>query len=486
MSTPDSSLDELGDGLLANEAVSSARERPLEAVVADTGDGVGADDADGAADGADEAAGAPARAEGEGMSDAALYVMTINVVVGSGIVGLPFAFHSAGVLLALCFVAGWTSVYVLTLGWLLLALRRAGGDADWIGLVKAFLGRKGEALAAVTVLLMTYGLLWSYASMFSATATLLLSGAFGVGGPECDVYAPHPSQPCVRANRLVSLAFGGLMFPLSLVPLARQQRAQGALTLYRFGAVALMLGTVLGAALGARGDGGGARRALGALGARALRERRWSDGLGIAFSTISISQICHLQTPALVRASAAPERAHVVMGCALLTTGALSAAVGALALYFGERTEQLGTLNWKGYDGVGFDGGAAPPAWAVLARDAVLLLPVLAAASSFPLSAIVLATNLQYVAERRLRAARGGREAGVALWRLLAVAPPCVLSACFHRLSVVFDLTGLFRCSARHPRAHTARARPPADDPFQIGQNRSGRGGLHCTPVAPG
>jgi len=534
MSAVGSVQGDLGDGLLANEAVSSAREQPLASVVADDGVGANVDVGGGTGGGS----GAPST---EGVSDTSLYILTVNAVVGSGIVGLPFAFHEAGVVLSLCFLVAWTGVYIVTLGWLLLALQRAGGDVDWIGLVRAFLGWRGEIVASVTVLLFTYGLLWSYASMFSATATLLLTAATGWARPNdgsdsgdgtdgCDIYA-DPSDACVRANQIVALGFGALMLPLSLVSLAGQQRAQAGFTAYRFLAVALMLfsvvlvalapehapvdategsrrklgdalhrvaraasrARVLGGGGGIGGGVGGAGSGHGGGGGGGGGGRRWFDGLGIAFSTVSISQMCHLQAPALCRAAAVPERAHLVMSCALLTTGVLSAAVGCLALYFGDATEQLATLNWKAFNGAAFDsdaGGKEPPTWAVAVRTLVLLFPVIAAASAFPLSAIVLANNLREACELPLSAAltharavlgraparrgveevgaeseveaedgEGGGGAGIAaasqhdvlgcagsvvLWRALAVGPPVLLTALFHKLALVFDISGLF------------------------------------------
>lgn len=459
----DGSRDYLGDGLLANEAAAASREQPLPSVIADDAPALLA---------------APSAGErGAGVSDAVLFLLTVNVVIGSGIVGLPYAFNSAGLVVSLVSMVGWTAVYVVTLSWLLAALGRVGGELDWIGLVREFLGRKGELGATATVLLFTYGLLWSYAAMFSATASLLTTAALG-WERECDIYN-EPSDACVRANQLAALAFGAAMLPLSMVDIEGSGSLQAVFTAYRFVAVAAILTTVGVAALVGADAGGAAvpvaaaaRRALSASAVAAAARRgarlgggvdgaHWYDGLGIAFSTISTSQICHLQAPSLVRAAREPDRALRTLALALATTGALNAAVGVTGAFFGERTEQLATLNWKAYDGHGFDAPAGAPcaAWAVGVRMLVLAFPLLASASSFPISAVVLATNLNEVAPARVRARLSPAGLKVA-GRLIAVLPPVLLTMAEHQLSVVFDVTGLCRCVVRGRAALRARAPP--------------------------
>lgn len=458
----DGSTDFLGDGLLANEAAAASREQPLPSVVAD--------------DAPPEIAPGASGSERGGVSDLVLFLLTVNVVIGSGIVGLPYAFNSAGLITSLVSMVGWTAIYVVTLSWLLAALGRAGGDLDWIGLVREFLGSKGEAGATITVLFFTYGLLWSYAAMFSATASLLLTSALG-WEQECDIYN-NPSDDCIRANQLGALVFGVAMLPLSMVDIEGSGSLQAVFTAYRFVAVAVILSTVGAAAFaaaGGSGDGGGgsepapaaaaANRMLAASaaataarhGTRVLGQAgaHWYEGLGIAFSTISTSQICHLQAPSLVRAARAPERALRTLALALVTTGALNAAVGVTGLFFADETEQLATLNWKAYDGRSFHGssdggGSEPPAWAVGVRLVVLAFPLVASASSFPISAVVLATNLHEIAPARLRASLSPTALKLAC-RLVAVLPPVGLTMALHKLSVVFDVTGVCRCAPRPP-----------------------------------
>jgi len=240
-----------------------------------------------------------------------------------------------------------------------------------------------------------------------------------------------------------------------------------------------------------------ARRAAAAVASGA--PPRWLDGLGIAFSTIATSQICHLQAPSLVAATRDPDEAPRVLALALLTTGVLNAGVGVTALYFAGDTEELATLNWKAYDGTSFDGsggggadaGEAVPAWALAGRLVVLLLPVVCAASSFPISAVVLSNNIaetlglattSSAAAASSTAAgtvasghpqpdaqeggadasglegggvggaglrRGGtcgpcRHAGSRLaCRMLAVLPPIGLTILVHDLSIAYDVTGI-------------------------------------------
>jgi hypothetical protein len=269
----------------------------------------------------------------------------------------------------------------------------------------------------------------------------------------------------VAANQVAALLFGAAMLPLSFVDIEGSGSLQAVFTAYRFAAVAIILGTV-GCAL-ATGGAAGPAAALAArmvsastAAAAAGHGRRlaasavsgggaWYQGLGIAFSTISTSQICHLQAPSLVRAAREPAGALRVLGLALVTTAVLNASVGLTGLFFGEATEELATLNWKQYDGAGFGGGAGAaraPGWAVGLRIAVLAFPLLASASSFPISAVVLARNLHEIAPAaaRDRLSPNGLRVGC---RLVAVLPPVVLTMLLHKLSVVFDVTGLCRCA---------------------------------------
>ncbi|KAJ1616596.1 hypothetical protein T492DRAFT_895167, partial [Pavlovales sp. CCMP2436] len=96
MSSRESSREFLGDGLLDNEAPSATRELP--AVVADDDAPVLLATSSGPGGAADRGAG--------GVSDTVLFLLTVNVVIGSGIVGLPFAFNQAGLITSLLSMLG--------------------------------------------------------------------------------------------------------------------------------------------------------------------------------------------------------------------------------------------------------------------------------------------------------------------------------------------------------------------------------------------
>jgi len=155
------------------------------------------------------------------------------------------------------------------------------------------------------------------------------------------------------------------------------------------------------------------------------------EGLPTMLPTTIYSLIFHYSIPTL----AEPMRDKKMVGSAfsmsvLVTVVAywlISVAAGA---YFGGDTMPAVSLNWASYR----PAGAFAPFGAVV-RNFVVFFPALSLVSSYPLLAITLSNNMEAVSTLELP-----RSA----WRVLAAAPPVVISVFVTDLTTVTAVAGLF------------------------------------------
>ena len=235
------------------------------------------------------------------------YAVTVNYIVGAGVLGLPNAFFQAGIALTWITICFFFFFSVLGCWWVVESLSRAHGVLDYTAAVAAadtspapsstpdamavamdaskdaqsadgsatlapapaprrepelvlqinsarhvtfftmcelFSGNVLKIICDLLIILYCYGTLWAYVATFSSSlAALIFKYAVG-GGQVCDIYVEDPSIECQGTYWGCIALFALLAIPLTLIGISEQQGLQLFLTFYRFLVFALMIITV--------------------------------------------------------------------------------------------------------------------------------------------------------------------------------------------------------------------------------------------------
>ena len=135
------------------------------------------------------------------LSPMSTYLITMNIIVGSGCLGLPYTFRHGGILVSVGLFLLFTIINTITMGFLLESMARAdaltrsgydrvGTDAvvpriqhdqtfEFVRLAEVLLGTAGKRFTECVFGLYMYALLWSYCAMFALSLSEL-SGHFGL------------------------------------------------------------------------------------------------------------------------------------------------------------------------------------------------------------------------------------------------------------------------------------------------------------------
>uniref|UniRef100_A0A7S4FB15 Amino acid transporter transmembrane domain-containing protein n=1 Tax=Chrysotila carterae TaxID=13221 RepID=A0A7S4FB15_CHRCT len=157
------------------------------------------------------------------------------------------------------------------------------------------------------------------------------------------------------------------------------------------------------------------------------------DGMGRALATLVFSQLVQQSIPKLAHDAIRPELTAKILLTAVFTTCFLYTALGASAAFlFRQDTEKVITLNWLGYTA----GFKDPPWWVHTIARWVSLLPLFTTTSAYPLFNATLAANL-------LEALPPGILHKRWLTGLLCAVPPIFCTAFISDTSLIFGLAGL-------------------------------------------
>ncbi|GMI04281.1 hypothetical protein TrRE_jg5018 [Triparma retinervis] len=404
-----------------------------------------------------------------GFSPFVALCFTINYVMGTGFLTLPWAFLNAGLILSILTMFFTGVISDVSKDWVLNAMARAqaiddvrrsdnkGGpesrllpppaDEDGslpvvshrkfeiISLCEMFLPPPGPLLYTAAFSLYMYGTLWAYATVFgSAMVSALPLGT-------SDDYL------------IYILIFAGITVPLTCMELKEQVKVQVALSACRMLLVAVILATVLAAWNRGEGQFDGID---GPLHIPMVDKGGFYKLLPIAV----YANIYHHSIPGLShpvedkRALGKIFRAvFLVMGVCYVSLG------GVVGWYFGPSLNSPGksSCNLMWHDYLGGDGscvkncqeGSADKVWtgrawwATAAAFYAVLFPALDVLSAFPLNGITLGNCLlvRYHGEGA-RAVEGVRSK-VVPWRVLASLPSIVGAAFVRDLSTITDYTGV-------------------------------------------
>jgi len=415
---------------------------------------------------------------------------TLNYVVGSGFLTLPWAFQKTGPLLGVLILAVFSYFSIIAVCFILEASDRAvkldqalhadgielrrkvgtkgyesinstadehsGGTAlvmsddsvhnesfskkdstaparriEMTELCGLFMGKTAKQTFSYLIGIYMYGTLWAYCTVFANAFSTQLP--FGEGLEE--------------VSYLSYLAlFALLVIPLSLMELSEQIYVQVTLTIFRAVMLSVMIITTGSAYFrGGYDFGEESNEAFDVKGGG-----NGTDIYDVNFGNVYLflpiaayAYIFHHSVPALADPVEDKKSLTKMFAIALVISFVAYALLGVVvALYFGDKVDSSSNLNWREYQGPRTSDGSIP--WyASLVAFFVVLFPALDVASAYPLNAFTLGNNLMsafygdemYIHEKS--------EAKVRTFRLLAAAPP-FLGACLVRdLSNITSFTGL-------------------------------------------
>lgn len=365
-----------------------------------------------------------------GYSLQALYYLTINYILGVGVLGQPAAFARAGFLLCGGILSTVTLFSYMTVMWVaetgeryhrqcqqesakkqqqqqstmseatpLLTTRPSGESHErpderqhWdryevVDLVGHYLGPGHQILYQASLMALMYIGLLAYSQVFCSAVTELF-------------WDP------TRIEGLPQLVFGLMVVPLSCVELDEQISVQSIMAAVRFLAIFIMVfGSVLALLLDDSNtnhhqEEGPPFWAPPQREGCQMSYTACVSGFGVAFSTSLFSQLFQHSVPGLLRPLRDQPSKHTqvpkTLGASLLTTLCLYLLLGtAAASFFGASTRSSVNLNFANFT-MGLDDSA--PFWLLaavkVASSIVVIFPALDTISVFPLIANTLGNNL--------------------------------------------------------------------------------------------
>eukprot|EP00727_Mastigamoeba_balamuthi_P002179 m51a1_g11959 hypothetical protein (490) ;mRNA; r:792189-793988 len=384
------------------------------------------------------------------------FAVTINYIIGAGVLGLPYAFYRAGIPLTLLTLLFFFCFTVIGCWWVIEVLARAHGvvtaaDSCFahnranpprhrIGRViysytetcELFGGPVAKWFCQLVLILYSVGCMWAFTATFASSLASVIF-TYAVETEECNIYTAHSIDCDFTYYGCIAL-FALITIPLTLMDIAEQQSLQVALTIYRFVVFGIIAITV---AVGLATHG------PQHPGASDLLDLKWS-GFGLMFPSAAFALNVHYNLPDALTPTKNKSHLKWIAMAAQLVSLLFYVLVGALCAVFFNPPLPLLTLNWAGY--TGRDGGWGPGDahwWAVAVRLLIILLPVVDLANVYPLVAITIGGNFEAALPKSLRAWLGPRPTRVCC-RLASAVPPMILASVFGRLDTIFTITGLF------------------------------------------
>lgn len=236
-----------------------------------------------------------------------------NVIIGSGIIGLPYALRQAGAVVGLLMllVIGLLSNYTLRL---LISVGRSVSCYDYEELTKHCFGQRGFRACLLTILLLDYGAMVTYIIVLGGTLPPVAAQFFGATG--------------VLANRDFLLIVTGLVFMLPLCLL----RSLKELSYVSVVSVLVMLVVIVIVGVEGLGEGNQAEGTVEMVGTQIFS----------SFGTIVFAYVCHDVSFQVFQTLSIPteDRWSLVVHCAIFIALVASVLMGLLGYFsFGHLTE---------------------------------------------------------------------------------------------------------------------------------------------------
>ncbi|KAJ1434039.1 transmembrane amino acid transporter protein-domain-containing protein [Ochromonadaceae sp. CCMP2298] len=378
---------------------------------------------------------------------------TLNYVVGSGFLTLPWAFQKTGIVLGILVLSLMCLMSILSCYFILETMERATRMINSIPsntnsfqassreqgrplaapvqrrmelteLCALFLGYQGKRVFSVLIMVYIYGTLWAYCTVFAKA----FSAVFDLGAASYYIYLS---------------VFAVIVVPLSCMELAEQVYVQVALSLFRVLMLTVMILTTAVAYFSRGGEFGElSNRSYERLEEPAHPDMNF-DKLYLLLPIAAYAYIFHHSVPALSEPVADKRSVGLMFTVALLVSFVAYTVVSiCVSLYFGSDTLSSSNLNWQLFEGHRLSDGSKP-LWAVFVSVFVVLFPAMDVASAYPLNAFTLGNNIMssYFGEE-VEKHQGSRVAST-FFRLVAAIPPFAGALVVSDLGNITAFTGL-------------------------------------------
>eukprot|EP00752_Nemacystus_decipiens_P009075 g8103.t1 len=343
-------------------------------------------------------------AQHEGVGFAAGVCIAINLVMGSGFLALPAAFVSTGLLLGtvvlfacmgllrmtamyevetMCRAEAWMKANLVPLVHKQRSPRGAESEMklsshafQMTEMCEIFGGRKLQRAFNLMLFMYMFCALWGYGAVF---------------GEALATYAPVPFLGATGAYRMYVVLFGLVVVPLSTLDIKEQAVFQVILTMLRFLALVVMVGSIL-ASLYTGGEpfGPGTEDLVGTT--DVVRWRGIFTAVPAGIFALSLAATTSTIVSGLDQKHSVGNVVWTAMISAAITYTGISLAT---AYYFGKAVDGSCNVNWTNYSPQA-DGPAASllaTAGRLLAYF-VVLFPAMDVTSVYPLNVMVVANNM--------------------------------------------------------------------------------------------
>jgi amino acid permease len=302
-------------------------------------------------------------------------------------------------------------------------------------LCELFLGSNGRRVFTLLICIYMYGTLWAYCSVFAKSFAVQFALA-------------DETQPEEGSTYLIYLfVFGCIVVPLSLMELSEQIFIQVSLSIFRIVLLSLMIITTAVSFSACDQE-------FGELSSNTCRPV--SDG-GEPISILSIhpsnlylflpmaayAYIFHHSVPALSAPIEDKRSLSRMFAVALLVSFVAYSLLGAVvSAYFGAATQSSSNLDWKDYRGV-LNADGSVPWYASFVSNFVVLFPAIDVASAYPLNAFTLGNNLMSAYYGADMKHHEQSRLKTSIFRLIAALPPFLGAAMVNDLHHITAYTGL-------------------------------------------
>jgi amino acid permease len=389
---------------------------------------------------------------------------TINYVIGSGFLTIPWAFNKAGVLLGVTILLLFAFFSVLAIFFILETIERAqilekygfadntkqgnnlnryadvedhkaaseqtsllGNNAvrprrkEITELCEIFLGKTGKRVYTIVIGVLVYGVLWAYSTVFANS----FSALFPLGTYSYPIYL---------------VVFACIVVPLSLMEFSEQVHVQVALSIFRVVMVVTMIVTICIAFVSGEDE-------------FQLGQRRETHlEILYKFDLGKIQYITPVAAYAFIFHHAIPSLADTVQDKTSLNSlfqittiicGVFYIFIGSVvAVYFGSSTNSACNLNWVHYVGTGYHGGKVPLI-PLLIKSFVILFPAIDVASAYPLNAFSLGNSIMSAYYGKRISEYYNSRWTTTIFRASAAVPPILCALFVSDLGKITDYTGM-------------------------------------------
>jgi hypothetical protein len=332
-----------------------------------------------------------------------------------------------------------------------------GGETFEVSeLCKIFLGKSVARAYTLIMAIYLYCSLWAYSTVFanSLAARLPISSFSSASATAYSSDGTAPDDGGLSYG-VYLLLFALITLPSSLLELNEQVVVQVALSLCRVAMLTVMITTILAApiqqGMKTLPGGGDASQIFGPFTppttthTATLLEAVHINKVYLMLPMAAYATIFHHSIPAISH----PVKDKKQLGWIYITAlGFCFVGYTVLAItvssYFGENTKISSNLNWEYYWGV-IGPNREIPLYARCVSSFVVLLPAFDVASAFPLNAITLGNSLMswYHGSRVHTLGVQEYRRSVALFRMIAAAPPLCAALFVSNLGVITNFAGV-------------------------------------------